>query len=66
MLKGRLLRSPWSNCRNWAALWEIQRLTYAETYGRIELKFDLILAFMTVLVTCKNEEDPIKMKEIEC
>ena len=29
-------------------------------------KFELIQAFMVVLVTCKNEEDPIKMKALEC
>ena len=29
-------------------------------------KFELIQAFMHVLVTCKNEEDAIKMKALEC
>ena len=29
-------------------------------------KLELIQAFMHVLVTCKNEEDPIKMKALEC
>ena len=29
-------------------------------------KFELIQAFMHVLDTCKNEEDPIKMKVLEC
>ena len=29
------------------------------------LKIKLIQAFMVVLVTCKNEEDPIKMKALE-
>ena len=28
--------------------------------GRILPKFELIQAFIVVLVTCKNEEDPIK------
>ena len=28
-------------------------------------KFDLIQAFMHVLLTCKNEVDQIKMKELE-
>ena len=37
-----------------------------QVLGRIKLKFELIQAFMIVLVTCKNDEDPIKMKEIEC
>ena len=29
-------------------------------------KFEHIQAFMYVLVACKNEEDPIKMKALEC
>ena len=29
-------------------------------------KFELIQAFMYVFVTCKNEEDLIKMKALEC
>ena len=29
-------------------------------------KFELIQAFMHVLDTCKNEEDPLKMKALEC
>ena len=31
----------------------------------IWLKFKLCQEFMIVLVTCKNEEDPIKMKVLE-
>ena len=34
--------------------------------GGIRPKFELIQAFMVVLVTCKNEENRIKMKELEC
>ena len=34
--------------------------------GGIRLKFKLIQSFMVILVTCKNEEDPIKMKALEC
>ena len=30
------------------------------------LKFELIQAFMHVLDSCKNEEDPIKKKALEC
>ena len=29
-------------------------------------KFELIHAFMHVLITCKNEEDQIKMKVLDC
>ena len=32
---------------------------------RVWLKIKLIQAFMVVLVTCKNEEDPLKMKALE-
>ena len=31
-------------------------------WGRIYFKFKLIQAFIVVLVTCKNEEDPIKIE----
>ena len=34
--------------------------------GRIIPKFELIQAFIVVLITCKNEEDPIKMEALEC
>ena len=34
--------------------------------GGIWPKFELIQAFVHVLVTCKNEDDRIKMKELEC
>ena len=36
------------------------RATNSEVSGRILPKFELIHAFIVVLVTCKNEEDPIK------
>ena len=32
----------------------------SKVHGRIWLKFELIPDFMIVLITCKNEEDPIK------
>ena len=38
---------------------------YSTVLVRIGLKFKLIQAFMFVLITNKNEEDPSKMKEIE-
>ena len=34
--------------------------TNSEVSGGILCKFKLIQAFIVVLVTCKNEEDPIK------
>ena len=34
----------------------------SEVSGGIPPKFDLIQAFIVVLVTCKNEKDPIKNK----
>ena len=36
------------------------RATNSEYRGGILSKFKLIQAFIVVLVTCKNEEDPIK------
>ena len=39
---------------------DAQGAGYSAVLGRIELKLKLIQAFMIVLVTCKNDEDPIK------
>ena len=36
------------------------RAAYSKVSGGILPKFELIQAFIVVLVTCKNEEDPIK------
>ena len=36
------------------------RVNNSEVSGRILPKFELIQAFIVVLITCKNEEDPIK------
>ena len=36
------------------------RAANSKVSGRILPKFELIQAFRVVLVTCKNEEDPIK------
>ena len=36
------------------------RAANSEASGVIVAKFELIQAFIVVLVTCKNEEDPIK------
>ena len=36
------------------------RAANSEVSGRILPKFELIQAFIVVLVTCKNKEDPIK------
>ena len=36
------------------------RAANSEVSGRILSKFELIQAFIVVLITCKNEEDPIK------
>ena len=38
------------------------RAASSEVSGGIPPKFELIQAFMVVLVTCKNEKDPIKNK----
>ena len=39
------------------------RAAYSAVSGEIPPKFHLIKALMVVLVTCKNEEDPIKKEE---
>ena len=36
------------------------RANNSEVSGRILPKFELIQAFIVVLITCKNEENPIK------
>ena len=36
------------------------RANNSEVSGRILPKFELIQAYIVVLITCKNEEDPIK------
>ena len=36
------------------------RAAHSEVSGKILSKFELIQAFIVVLVTCMNEEDPIK------
>ena len=38
------------------------RAANSEVSGGMQPKFELIQAFMVVLVICKNEEDPIKNK----
>ena len=35
------------------------RAAYSEVSGGLQPKFELIQSFIVVLVTCKNEEDPI-------
>ena len=42
------------------------RAAYSAVLGRIWLKFELVRDILGVLVTCKYEEDPIKMKALEC
>ena len=41
-------------------------VAYSVICGGILPKFELTQAFMHVLVTCNKEEDPIKMKRLEC
>ena len=42
------------------------RVANSEVSGGIPPKFELIQAFIVVLVACKNEKDPIKIKALEC
>ena len=47
-------------------------INFSDSQGQVTLdggiwpKFELIQAFMHVLVSCKNEDDRFKMKELEC
>ena len=38
----------------------LSRAAYSAVHGRIWSNFELVQVFIVVLVTCKNEEDPIK------
>ena len=42
------------------------RADNSEVSGGIPPEFELIQAFIVVLVTCKNEANLIKIKELEC
>ena len=46
--------------QDYMTFFRCSRTTNSEDSGRILSKFELIQAFIVVLVTCKNEEDPIK------
>ena len=46
--------------RLYVVFFRCSRAANSEVSGAILPKFKLILAFIVVLVTCKNEEDPIK------
>ena len=37
-----------------------QDLSHSAVHGQIWLNFEIVQDFMVVLITCKNEEDPIK------
>ena len=51
-----------SHCKSMQIFYDAQgKLTPQSKVGSILIK--LIQAFMVVLVTCKNEEDPIKKEE---
>ena len=45
---------------------DAQGAGYSAVLGRIELKFELIQAFIIVLVTCRMMKIQLKMKAIEC
>ena len=46
--------------RLYDVLFRRSRATNSEEGGGILPKFELVQAFIVVLITCKNEEDPIK------
>ena len=46
---------------------DAQQLTiYSAVHSPIWTNFELVQDFMVVLLTCKNEEDPIKIEALEC
>ena len=45
--------------QNYTSIFRSSMAANSEVSGVIPVKFELIQAFMVVLVTCKNEEDPI-------
>ena len=51
--------------QNYTANFRRARADYSGVGGGIWPKFTLLQAFMHVLVTCKNKDDRIKMKELE-
>ena len=44
----------------WFFFFRRSRAAYSEVIGRILPRFELIQAFIVVLVTCKNKEYPIE------
>ena len=49
-----------SHCKSMGIFFRSSRATYFTVQGRIVRHFELIRDLIVVLVTCKNEEDPIK------
>ena len=47
-------------------IWQKFKLVQAFIAGPILPSFEPIQAFIAVLVICKDEEDPMKMEELEC
>ena len=52
---------PFEKKRDDAVFINVTLSVVMETSGRIWPKFELILALMHVLITCKYETDPIKI-----
>ena len=52
--------------QHYTAFFQTPRADNFTVGGGIWLKFELIQAFMHILVSCKNEDDRIKMKQLEC
>ena len=46
--------------RLYVIFFRCSRAAYSKVSGGILSKFELVQAFIVVLITCKNEEDPIK------
>ena len=60
MMKALECSQDFSHYKSWGFFSKLSRTANSEVHGRIWSNFDLVLDFMVVLVTCKNEEDPIE------
>ena len=52
--------------QHYTSIFQTRKGDNSKVGGGIWLKFELIQAFMHVLVTSKNEDDVSKMRELEC
>ena len=59
----KLKALEWPQYKNTRCIDFFQRAAYSAVRGHIWPKFELIRDIVVILVTCKNEEDPLKNKD---